>query len=172
MLARGLYPWVSALPCSLAHMVDSSPKVHPRAREQLQRAIDGDEYGEIRELWKRHSLAEDARDLDGLISTLTDDCVYELDSGHRWEGHDGARRFYTEFLGAFPDVRFYLQDIVIGPQGVCEVASVAGTSAGEFAGRAATGREERWTSVIFFPWDAQRRLFTGERVVSTLPLSD
>ena len=50
------------------------------------------DYDAIRELWKKHSLAEDARDLPGLISTLTPDCVYELaQTGHRWEGHEGAR---------------------------------------------------------------------------------
>src|SRR5439155_432041 len=43
-------------------------------------------YAEIRDLYKRHSIAEDARDLPGLISTLTPDCVYELvQTGHRWE---------------------------------------------------------------------------------------
>ena len=47
---------------------------------------------EIRELWKRHSIAEDERDLPGLISTLTDDCVYELaGTRHSWEGHAAAR---------------------------------------------------------------------------------
>ncbi len=143
------------------------PQVHPRAREQLRRSVDGDEYAAIREVWKRHSIAEDARDLDGLISTLTDDCVYELvDTGHRWEGHDGARRFYTEFLGAFPDVEFFLQDIVIGPQGVCEIADAAGTHQQDFAGRPASGRREQWRVVIVFPWDPQRRLFAGERVLS------
>ena len=148
----------------------SGPRVHPRAREQLKRSVDATEIEAIRELWKRHSLAEDARSLEGLISTLTDDCVYELvDTGHRWEGHDGATRFYTEFLGAFPDVEFHLQDIVIGPQGVCEIADVAGTFTSDFAGREATGQHEQWRVVIVFPWDPQRRLFTGERVLVLWP---
>ena len=30
-----------------------------------------DDYDAIRELWKKHSIAEDERDLPGLISTLT-----------------------------------------------------------------------------------------------------
>jgi hypothetical protein len=42
-------------------------------RELLGRDVDPDEYEAIRELWKRHSLAEDGRDLPGLISTLTED---------------------------------------------------------------------------------------------------
>ncbi len=47
-------------------------------RDLLRRDVAPAEYDEIRELWKRHSIAEDERDLPGLISTLTDDCVYEL----------------------------------------------------------------------------------------------
>lgn len=145
----------------------AGPDVHPRAREQLRRPIDPDEYQRIREVWKRHSIAEDARDLDGLISTLSEDCVYELvDSGHRWEGHEGARRFYTEFLEAFPDVAFFLQDIVIGPQGVIEIARVSGTHEGDFADRPATGESEEWTVVIVFPWDPEAQLFAGERVLT------
>ena len=94
-----------------------------RILELLRRPVDPDEYTEIRELWKTHSIAEDNRDLPGLISTLTEDCVYEVvGSGARWEGHEGAARFYTELLTAFPDIHFDLDYIVIGPQGVCEEA--------------------------------------------------
>lgn len=49
-----------------------------RILELLRRPVDLDEYVEIRELWKTHSIAEDNRDLPGLISTLTEDCVYEV----------------------------------------------------------------------------------------------
>jgi ketosteroid isomerase-like protein len=88
-------------------------------RARLGWKITPDLHQRIRRLWIDHSKAEDHRDLDGLIVTLAEDCVYEIvPTGQRWEGHDGARRFYTEFLGAFPDVKFRLTDIVIGPQGV------------------------------------------------------
>ena len=77
-----------------------------------------DDYVAVRELWKSHSLAEDARDIAGLMATLTDDCVYELvQTGHRWEGKEGATRFYIELLSAFPDIDFALTSIVVGPQG-------------------------------------------------------
>src|SRR5262249_57125964 len=46
--------------------------------ELYRREVTPELYAEIRELYKRHSIAEDARDLPGLISTLTPDCVYEL----------------------------------------------------------------------------------------------
>src|SRR2546421_161185 len=65
--------------------------VSERAREQLRRPLDTATYDEIRELWKRHSIAEENRDLPGLIATLTHDCVYEIPGWEkRWDGHAGA----------------------------------------------------------------------------------
>ncbi len=140
--------------------------------DQIRRDPDAAEHEEIRELWKRHSKAEDNRDLPGLISTLTDDCVYQLvQTGHRWERHEGAARFYGGLLGAFPDIDFQLTDIVIGPQGVCEEADVTGTHEAEWLGIPPSGERLAWKVVIFFPWDAGRRLFKGERVYTAgLPL--
>lgn len=136
-----------------------------QARDLLRREITPGLYAEIRELWKRHSIAEDARDLPGLIATLTADCVYELPQLDRtWRGHDGARRFYTELLTAFPDVDFDLQQIVIGPQGVFEVATVTGTHRDAWLGRPATGEQIGFGVLIYFPWDPDQRLFRGERV--------
>ena len=133
--------------------------------ELLRREFGAEEYEEIRELWKRHSIAEDRRDLPGLISTLAEDCVYELvQTDHRWEVHEGAARFYTELLTAFPDIHFDLTNIVIGPQGVCEEARVTGTHTGAWLGREATGEAVEFGVVIFFPWNPEARRFAGERV--------
>jgi steroid delta-isomerase-like uncharacterized protein len=141
-------------------------------RDLIRREASAVEHAEIRELWKRHSIAEDERDLPGLISTLTRDCVYELaQTGHRWEGHEGAARFYTELLSAFPDIHFDLTDIVIGPQGVCEEADVTGTHSEQWLGVPASGQKLSWKVVIFFPWDPEQRLFQGEKVYTAgLPL--
>ena len=141
-------------------------------RDLIRRDVSPGEHGEIRELWKRHSIAEDNRDLPGLISTLTGDCIYELvQTGHRWERHEGAARFYGELLAAFPDIRFDLTDIVIGPQGVCEEADVTGTHESAWLGVAASGERLSWKVVIFFPWDREQQLFRGEKVyVAGLPL--
>jgi predicted ester cyclase len=134
-------------------------------REKLKREFSSEEYAAVRDLWKAHSLAEDARDLEGLIATLTPDCVYEVvPTGHRWEGQDGAREFYRALLGAFPEVRFELRDIVIGPQGVCEEARLTGTHERDWLEYAATGRRIDFQVVIFFPWDPALALFRGERV--------
>src|SRR5213595_3220257 len=146
----------------------------PTVLEVYRREVTPELYRDIRELYKTHSIAEDTRDLPGLISTLTPDCVYELaQTDHRWEGHEGAARFYTELLSAFPDIHFDLTDIVIGPQGVCEEADVTGTHEAAWLGFPPSGERLAWKVVIFFPWDPERRLFRGERVYTAgLPLSE
>ena len=140
--------------------------------ELIRRDPDPAEHEAIRELWKRHSKAEDSRDLPGLISTLTEDCVYELvQTGHRWEGHEGAARFYGGLLGADHDLGQLEVDVGEGPQGVCEEADVTGTHEAEWLAIPPSGERLAWKVVIFFPWDAKRHLFKGERVYTAgLPL--
>ena len=73
---------------------------------RLARPFDAAQLRRIKRLWVRHSIAEDRRDIDGLIATLAPDCVYEIAvTGQRWEGHAGARAFYSELFAAFPDAR-------------------------------------------------------------------
>lgn len=134
-------------------------------RDLIRRDVDVDEYNRIRDLWKRHSIAEDARDLPGLMATLTEDCVYELVPANKtWTGHAGATAFYKELLGAFPDIKFELSDIVIGPQGVCEEANVSATHRGSWLNVPPTGNPVQFRVVIFFPWDRSKGKFTGERI--------
>lgn len=134
-------------------------------RDLIQREIDRAEYEEIRALWKRHSIAEDERDLSGLMATLTPDCLYEVfPGGHTWRGHEGATRFYTHLLSAIPDVHFDLRNIVIGPQGVFEEARVTGTHREQWLDFPPSGGPVDFTVTIYFPWDAELRLFRGERV--------
>jgi steroid delta-isomerase-like uncharacterized protein len=137
----------------------------PSAREQLSLPHTPELYAQIRRLWIDHSLAEDRRDIPGLLATLAEDCVYEIvPAGQRYEGHAGAAEFYRTFLTAFPDVKFELRDIVIGPQGVFEVAAMTGTHQAEWLGQPATGRPVRLTVLIHFPWNAAAQKFAGERV--------
>src|SRR4030088_347762 len=97
-------------------------------RERLNWEPDHDTYQAIRRLWINHSNAEDARDLQGLIDTLSPDCAYEIvPTRQRGEGHAGARAFYTTFLCGFAEVKFDLQHIVLGRQGVIEITRMTGT---------------------------------------------
>jgi predicted ester cyclase len=140
-------------------------EVRGSIRDRLGWPADPRTHREIRRLWQRHSIAEDRRDIDGLIATLAPECVYEIvGTGLRWEGHDGARAFYTELFAAFPDNSFGLTDIVIGPQGVFEAVVLEATHAGAFAGLEPTGRHVRLELAILFPWDPASRCFGGEQI--------
>ena len=137
----------------------------PSIRRRLARPFDPAELRRIKRLWVRHSIAEDARDIDGLIATLAEDCVYEIvPTGQRWEGHVGARAFYEELFAAFPDNAFALSEIVIGPQGAFEVATLTGTNTGPWAGVAPSGLAVSLEVLILFPWDPGTERFAGERI--------
>jgi len=134
-------------------------------KERLAFPFDPVEQRRIKRLWVRHSIAEDRRDIDGLIATLSPDCVYEIvGAGLRWAGHAGARAFYTELFAAFPDNHFALTDIVVGPQGVFEAVVLEATHEGPFAGLPATGRHVRLELAILFPWDPASQRFMGEQI--------
>ena len=134
-------------------------------RSRLGWPADPATHRRIRRLWQRHSIAEDRRDIDGLISTLAPECVYEIvGTGLRWNGHAGARAFYTELFAAFPDNRFSLTDIVIGPQGVFEAVVLEATHEAPFAGLKPTGRPVRLELAILFPWNADAARFDGEQI--------
>ena len=79
-------------------------------------------------------------------------------------GRDCLRPARTGRRCAFPDITFDLADIVIGPQGVCEEAHVTATHAAQWLGIEPSGERLEWDVVIWFPWDAERRLFRGEKV--------
>jgi predicted ester cyclase len=139
--------------------------IDPSIRTRLGWPADPATHRRIRCLWQRHSIAEDRRDIDGLVATLSDDCVYEIvGTGLRWEGQAGARAFYTDLFAAFPDNHFALSDIVIGPQGVFEAVVLEATHRGAFAGLAPSGRRVRLELSILFPWDPDSGRFRGERV--------
>ena len=115
-----------------------------RILELLRRPVDVDEYAEIRELWKTHSIAEDNRDLPGLISTLTEDCVYEvMGTGARAGRAMTERRALHRVAHGVPDIHFDLEYIVIGPQGVCEEACVSATHEAKWSRARADGRAAR-----------------------------
>jgi predicted ester cyclase len=147
-----------------AHAADQPP-AQTSIRARLARRFDAAELRAIKRLWVRHSIAEDARDIDGLLATLTTEPVYEIvRTAQRWNGLDGVRAFYTELFTAFPDNRFVLSEIVVGPQGVFEAARLTGTNLGPWAGVAASGLPLDLEVLILFPWDAAEARFKGERI--------
>ena len=142
------------------------PNLRSAVVKQLRRKVDLDEYKAIRQLWMDHSVAEDARDIPGLMATLTEDCVYTVVNGSvSWHRKEGATQFYQQLLTAFPDIHFDLQQIVIGPQGVFEEAHVTATYQSQWLDMPPpNGEPIQFDVILLFPWEPQQRLFTGERV--------
>src|SRR5689334_18471716 len=130
--------------------------------KKVRQKLDADEYKAIRKLWMDHSAAEDAHDIPGLMATLTEDCVYTVANGNvSWHRKEGATQFYQQLLGAFPDIHFDLQQIVIGPQGVFEEAHVTGTYQSQWLDMPPPhGEAIEFDVLILFPWDTQQGLFT------------
>ena len=142
------------------------PNLHSKVIGLLRRRPDLDEYRAIRQLWIAHSIAEDSRDIPGLMATLTEDCVYTVvNKGVDWHGKEGATQFYTQLLSSFPDIHFDLQTIVIGPQGVFEEAFVTGTYEKQWLDLPEPGGEQiEFNVTILFPWDPDQKRFSGERI--------
>ena len=131
----------------------------------LRRRISPEEYENIRREWITHSKAEDERDIPGLMSTLTEDCLYIYpQTGDRWDGHEGATKFYNDLLTAVPDIHFDFQNIVIGPQGVYEEARATGTPQDVWLNNLPTGEPFDFSISIYFPWDLEKKKFQGERM--------
>jgi predicted ester cyclase len=146
-------------------MTDDGMADRGSIQERLALGFDPAELRRIKRLWVRHSIAEDRRDIDGLIATLSPRCTYEIVvTGQRWDGHDGARTFYSELFAAFPDNAFALSEIVVGPQGVFEAATLTGTNQGPWAGVPPSGLAVALEVLIFFPWDPASGRFSGERI--------
>lgn len=142
------------------------PNLRTEVVKSIRRKIDPDEYRAIRRLWIAHSMAEDAHDIPGLMATLIEDCVYTVvNTGTTWHGKAGATQFYQQLLGAFPDIHFDLQNIVIGPQGVFEEAFATGTYQSQWLDMPdPRGQRLEFSVTILFPWDPKQRLFSGERI--------
>lgn len=132
---------------------------------RLGRPFDPAELRAIKRLWVRHSIAEDRRDIDGLVATIAPHGEYEMvPTSQHWYGHAGVRAFYAELFAAFPDNRFELAEVVVGPQGVFEAARLTATNLGPWAGIPASGLPVDLEVLILFPWDPQARLFLGEKI--------
>jgi predicted ester cyclase len=147
-------------------MANEIPRVHDAVVQQIRLKPSQEEHRLIRRLWIAHSTAEEARDIPGLMATLTDECVYTvLNTGTSWHGKQGATQFYQQLLTSFPDIHFDLQNIVIGPQGVFEEAHVTATYQANWLDLPpAEGQAVEFDVTILFPWDSARKLFKGERV--------
>lgn len=114
-------------------------------------------------LWLEHAMAENRRELERLIATLLDDCVYEVVPTEQfWRGKDEVREFYRGLWAGIPDVKLDLLNRIDADDCVVEESEVHGTMSGTLFGFPPSGKPLRFRVVIFFP--VREGKFTGERV--------
>ena len=154
-------------------MAKDDPRFAP-----LEMEITPELYDEIRSRWLEHVTTEEKlfvpvsdeewdRYLAAVLDTLTDDCVMEVRSARiRFEGRDGARTFYETFIPSFEGMKWEPQALVIGPQGVLDVADMTAKLVKPFAGLDGVGEEVSTEWVVYFPWDHEQRKFRGETIFS------
>lgn len=146
--------------------------------------VDTGEYDAVRQAWLTHVSAEERlfqpyteaeweAQMAIMLSVFTDNCEMALAfAGETWSGHDGADRFYRQFIPSFEDMAWVPQALVIGPQGVLDVVNMTGTLVRDFGGMKASPEQLHLQWVIFFPWVPEQRKFRGEIVYSIRPLTD
>ncbi len=114
-------------------------------------------------IWLQHVLAENRREIDQLIDTLIDDCVYEIvPTGQVIRGKKAVAEFYTNFWKAVPDVKLNLQRHYISENGVVEESVLVGNAVGPLFGFEPTGSPLSVPMAIFFPIKDGK--IVGERI--------
>lgn len=114
--------------------------------------------------WMEHVLAENRRDLEKLIETLSDEAVYEIVPLKKfWRGKDEIRQFYHSLWEAVPDVKLDLKSRVADEHYVVEESHVYGTHTGPLFGIPPSGKFIEFDTVIYFPFD-EDGMILGERL--------
>jgi steroid delta-isomerase-like uncharacterized protein len=115
------------------------------------------------DLVEEHITAEDLRDLEGLMATLTDDCIYR-DFALRDPifGKRGASQYYRDLWRLAPDFHFRVVHPIASPDVVALEVIGRGTHTGHAFGLPPTGRRFTLPMVWIFP--ARDGKLTGERV--------
>ena len=143
-------------------------------QQRLEWEVSQEAYDQIRTVWLKHCDTELKQDMEGLLSTLTDDCIYtvmradgEASTSQRWEGQQGAREFYTALFKAFPSQNWQPEGVVIGAQGVFSVVVLDSTQVAPWAGIDPSPNKVPIRMFIWFIWDRDKTKFSGELIYFT-----
>jgi steroid delta-isomerase-like uncharacterized protein len=115
------------------------------------------------ELLGRHLDAENRHDVDDTLATLTADCVFEdLALDQRFEGHDGAARYYRRWWDAFDTEVTPERLHLVEPATAVAETTWRGKHGGEFLGIVPTGRSIAVPVILVA--ELRDGLMAGERV--------
>lgn len=90
------------------------------------------------------------RDLSGLETDYTPDCVDHNGPPGLEPGPAGARAFLTVLLNAFPDLQSTIEDVIAEGDKVVVRKSWTGTHEGEFMGATPTGARVNFEGIVIW----------------------
>jgi steroid delta-isomerase-like uncharacterized protein len=145
-------------------MTNDSPQVDARAPKGGHEISRDD----VIALFKRRQKAYDDLDAAALAADYTDGCLIESPMGGTHQGRDAVRAFFESFFGAFVDITFDVERLMIDRFSIAQLVRIEGTHTGTFHGLAPTGKPFHFTAAIFYELDGhqiarERRIydFTG-----------
>jgi steroid delta-isomerase-like uncharacterized protein len=113
-------------------------------------------------LWQQHVLAENRRDIPGLLATLTENPRYIMATRLEYVGKEGVASFYQGLFDGMPDASFNLKSITIGEDMVVEESVFTGTHTGSLFKLPPSGKYITFPLIIMFPREGEK--FAGERM--------
>jgi steroid delta-isomerase-like uncharacterized protein len=99
-----------------------------------------------------------AGDIEGFASHLADDFVEHEETPGLAPTKDGVKAFFQMQLGAFPDMRMDVEDVVASGHKVVARVRYTGTHRGEFMGMPATGKSVDVQLIDMFRFDEDGRV--------------
>lgn len=98
-----------------------------------------DTLAENRELVRRYIETWNAGDLAGMAEFWAPDMIHHTRSGSH--GFESVVHIVADFMKAFPDLRFEIEDLVADGDRVASRMTASGTHTGAYMGVPATGRK-------------------------------
>jgi len=99
-----------------------------------------------------------AGDIEGFASHLADDFVEHEETPGLAPTKDGVKAFFQMQLGAFPDMRMDVEDVVASGDKVVARVRYTGTHRGEFMGMPSTGKSVDVQLIDMFRFDEDGRV--------------
>lgn len=125
---------------------------------------DGEKLDGRIQLVEEHVQAENAHDLDRIMTTFGEQARYEDQPwDEHYEGPGGVRAYYTRLLAALPDLHIGVARRHVTHDHVILEVTITGTHRGTWRGLPATGRRVRIPLCAVYTFDDVGKL-AGERI--------
>jgi steroid delta-isomerase-like uncharacterized protein len=111
------------------------------------------------QLVEEHVEAENAHDLDGIMTTFGEQACYEDQPwDEHYDGPGGVRAYYTRLLAALPDLHIGVERRHVTHDHVILEVTITGTHRGTWRGLPATGRRVRIPLCAVYTFDDAGKL--------------